>query len=122
MSSANKAKGSRFETDVENYLNEIGVKSRRLARAGAKDIGDVAINLNGEFDVVIEAKNVKDIAAKMADYLRQADTEANNYEGKYNTPAVGVVVTKTRQKSIGDARVTLTLDNFISLLKWAGLT
>ena len=32
----NKAKGSAFERDVENHVNEVGVKARRLPRAGRK--------------------------------------------------------------------------------------
>lgn len=118
MSAANKAKGSRFETDIENHCNEVGLRARRLPRSGAKDIGDVAIELPNVV-VVVEAKNVK--AADMAQFLREAEVEAYNYDAKYGKATVGVVVTKTRQKGTGEARVTLTLDTFIDLLKWSGL-
>jgi Holliday junction resolvase len=111
-------KGSRFESDLENYLNESGMKARRLPRAGAKDIGDVAVILN-KLAIIIEAKNVK--KQDMAEFLRQADVESCNYEIKYGTPTVPVVVTKTRQKSLGEARVTLTLDNLLQLLRLGGI-
>lgn len=119
MSSANKARGSRWEADLENYINECGIKARRLPRAGAKDIGDVAIEMINNHVIVIEAKNTK--THDMAQYLREAEVEAGHYDEKYNTLAYGVVVTKTRQKPTGDGRVTMTLDTFINFLNWESL-
>ena len=58
----------------------------------------------------------------MPEFLRQADVEAANYEAKYDRATVGVVVVKARQKSIGEARVTLTLDRLCDLLNWSQLT
>lgn len=119
MSAANKAKGSRFESLLEEFLNSIGVKARRLPRAGVHDIGDVAVEFGNGHVVVIEAKNTK--TTLMAQYLREAEVEAGNYDKKYNTTTYPVVVTKTRQKGAADARVTMTLDTFTNLLKWEGL-
>jgi len=118
MSAANKAKGSRWERELEDYLNAAGMHARRLPRAGSKDIGDVSITV-GDFVIVVEAKNVK--AANMADFLRQADVESDHYEDKYGVPTVPVVVTKTRQKGAGEGRVTMTLDTLIDLLRLGGL-
>lgn len=115
MSSYNKAKGSRFEADVEEFLNVTGHKARRLPRAGSKDIGDVALELD-KVVVVIEAKNTK--TTEMAQYLREAEVEAENYEAKYNIATVPVVITKARGKKISDARVTMTLDTFANLMHW----
>lgn len=117
MSAANKAKGSRFESDIEQHLNSNGLRARRLPRSGAKDIGDVAVELK-KLTLVLEAKNVK--TPQMADFLRQASVEADNYEAKYDVATLGVVVCKTRQKGTGEARVTLTLDALIDLLHWTG--
>lgn len=119
MSSANKAKGSRWESDVEAFLNECGLKARRLPRNGSKDIGDVAVEL-GKSVLVIEAKNVK--SPDMAQFLREADVEADNYEAKYDVPTLGVVVVKTRQKGTAEGRVTMTLDTLVELLRWNGMT
>lgn len=118
MSSQNKRKGTQFENDIESAMAHL--KARRLPRAGSKDIGDVAVPLK-RFTLVIEAKNVKDAAGQMAEFLRQAEVEARNYEAKYDTATIGVVVTKTRQKGIGEARVTLTLDSLMDLLTWGEL-
>lgn len=120
MSSYNKAKGSKFETDIENYTNENGLKCRRLPRAGAKDIGDAAIELRNGHVIVIEAKNTA--AVNMAQYLREAEVEAEHYDQKYNKTTYGVVVHKTRGKSIGKARVTMELDTLINLLNWSELS
>jgi Holliday junction resolvase len=117
VSASNKAKGSRWERELEDYLNACGVHARRLPRAGAKDIGDVSITV-GDFVIVVEAKNVK--TADMADFLRQADVESDHYEAKYGVPTVPVVVTKTRQKGAGEGRVTMTVDTLLDLLRLAG--
>jgi Holliday junction resolvase len=120
VSTYNKVKGTKFETDVENYCNEAGVRSRRLPRAGNRDIGDVSITVRNEVAIVMEAKNVK--KQDMAEFLRQADVESCNYEIKYGVPTVPVVVTKTRQKGIGEARVTMTLDTLLDLLRLVDAT
>lgn len=117
MSAQNKAKGSRWERELEDYLNGCGMYARRLPRAGYKDIGDVSVTV-GDFVIVIEAKNVK--AANMADFLRQADVESDHYEEKYGVPTVPVVITKTRQKGAGEGRVTMTVDTLLDLLRLAG--
>ena len=119
VSMYNKVKGTRFETELENYLNEAGVTARRLPRAGTKDIGDVSINMWG-FAIIIEAKNVK--KQEMAKFLDEAEVESDNYEAKYGTPTVPVVVTKTRGKKAGEARVTMTLDTLLDLLRLGGIT
>lgn len=117
MSAANKRRGSQWERDLEQHLNDSGLKARRLPRAGSRDIGDVAINC-ATFDVVVEAKNVRKAWDNMKEFLRQADVEASNYELKYDVPSLGVVATKSRQVGPGEGRITMTVDQFISLLRW----
>lgn len=117
VSTANKIKGSRFERELEDYLNACGLHARRLPRAGNKDIGDVSVTV-GDWVIVIEAKNVKTVT--MAEFLRQAFVESDNYEEKYGVATVPVVVTKTRQKGVGEARVTLTVDTLLDMLRLTG--
>lgn len=120
MSQYNKAKGSKFESDIEEYLNLLGIKARRLPRAGSKDIGDVAITLETvPVAIVLEAKNVK--TPDMAGWLKEAEIEAGNYDERYNIAALGMVVQKARGKGIRHARVTLTLESLADLLKWSQL-
>lgn len=119
MSAANKAKGSRWEIDLETFFTFSGLNARRLPRAGVKDIGDVSIQLKSGRVLVVEAKNVK--AANMSEFIRQASVEADNYEARYNQPTVPVVITKTRQKGIADGRVILTVGTLVDLLLEEGL-
>ena len=120
MSAANKARGSRWESDIETYLNDnYGIKARRLPRAGAKDIGDVAIELKNGHVIVVEAKNTK--VAQLKEFLRQADIEADHYEEKYHCPTYGVVAMKARQQGTGEGRIVLTIDTLAELLKWCEL-
>ena len=120
MSAANKRKGTTFEVSVEDYGNENGLHARRLPRSGSKDIGDVAI-VGVDFDIVVECKNVKNVWGKMKEFLRQASLEASWYELKFGKPTIGVVATKTRQAGTGEARMTLTYDQFINLIRWGGI-
>lgn len=114
MSAANKAKGSLFERQIEDYFNACGLKARRLPRAGSKDIGDVAVELLGTDVLVVEAKNVaKNL---MSQWLREAEVEAENYAAKYHCGTFPLVVTKARGQSIGQARVTMTVDQLIEFL------
>ncbi len=115
----NKAKGSKFEGDIESYCNDSGLHARRLPRAGAKDIGDVSITLKSRSVLVVEAKNVA--RENMLDFLRQAEVEADNYEDKYKSSTYGIVIVKARTKNIDQARVTMTLETLKDLLHGEGL-
>lgn len=118
MSAAGKAKGSRFENMLEQTCNELGVKARRLPRAGVKDIGDVAIELNDSAVIVCEAKAEKEI--RLSQYLSEASVEADHYEEKYKVVAYPMAVVKRRGKGIGQAYVVWELDEFINFLKTRG--
>ena len=113
MSAQNKQKGSRWERDLEEYLNSAGVKARRLPRAGSKDIGDVAIELKSGRVIVIEAKDVK--VPNMADWLRQAHLEAAHYGDKYDVDTYGVVAQKTRMKGTGAVSARMRVLSLSSL-------
>jgi Holliday junction resolvase len=119
MSAYNKAKGSKFESDLESHCNDSGLHARRLPRAGAKDIGDVSITLNSRAVIVVEAKNVA--KENMADFLRQAEVEAEHYEEKYKSATYPVVAVKARTKHVSQARVTMTLETLITLLHGEGI-
>ena len=115
----NKAKGSKWESDIESYLNDNDLHARRLPRAGAKDIGDVSITLKSRAVIVVEAKNVA--RENMSDFLRQAEVESDNYEEKYSGVTYGVVVVKARGKGTSSGRVTMTLETLRDLLHGEGI-
>jgi hypothetical protein len=120
VSAQNKRKGSLWEADLENYYNMEGFKARRLPRAGAKDIGDIAIELKNNHVVVVEAKNVK--ANDVLQWLREADIEAEHYTQKYDVPTYGIVVRKTRGTNPSGAVVMMSQETLQNLLRWNGLT
>lgn len=72
MSSANKAKGTRYESEIRDFLNSVGFDVKRVVQMGRADQGD----LHGYPLHIIEAKSVKTI--DLPSFVRQADREAVN--------------------------------------------
>lgn len=58
MANPNKAKGTRHETEIVNYLNSEGLNVYRPAPGGPRDTGDI----HGLPLFAIQAKNWKNIA------------------------------------------------------------
>lgn len=119
MTAAAKAKGSRYESAVCDTLQGLGVKAKRLPRAGANDIGDAAFPLsNGT--LILELKARKQI--DLAQFVKESLIESANYEVKYpaEAPAFGAAVVKRRQKSIEESYVVMELSEFVDMLKSVG--
>jgi hypothetical protein len=113
MSSYNKAKGSKFETDVMKYLRKLGHFAERLAKAGANDEGDIVTIIAGQ-TYILECKNRKSL--DLPQFWAEAQVEAANYakaRGLVVEPPAFVIV-KRRRGSIEDAWVIQTLE------KWVG--
>jgi hypothetical protein len=110
--SRNKAKGTRAESAVVDYLRRLHwPHAERRAMAGANDKGDVT----GIGPVVIEVKDRAALA--LAEWVDEATTEAENANA-----LIGVVWHKRRGKgSPGDWYVTMTGSTFAELLEgWQG--
>lgn len=127
MSAANKAKGTRFESEVAEYLQSQNIRAKRLPRTGVKDIGDVAFPvtthpLSGRAlaTIVVEAKNRRSM--DLPTWLAESETEAAFYQDKYplDGPAIPVVVHKRRGKGVHQSYVTMSLDTFVELLREMG--
>jgi hypothetical protein len=112
VSSYNKAKGSKFETDVMKYLRKLGHFAERLAKAGANDEGDIVTIIAGQ-TYILECKNRKSI--NLPQFWAEAQTEAANYAKARGLPVnpPAFVIVKRRRGSIEDAWVIQTLE------KWA---
>ena len=138
LSAANKAKGTKFETAVVDYLQGQGYNAKRLPRMGVKDIGDVGLTLlatriqksdgsgmthveQDTFTLVIEAKDRAQL--DWPTFLEEAEVEATNYEEKHPKDGwtVPVVVAKRRRQGIHRSYVMFELDTFVDLLKGLGL-
>lgn len=122
MSAANKARGSRYETECADYLQSQGIRAKRLPRTGVKDIGDVAFPLRHPLVnvIVMECKNRKAMA--LPEWIAESELEAQHYEDKYPAEghAIPVVVHKRRGKGVHQSYVTMSLDTFIELLREQG--
>jgi hypothetical protein len=105
--SASKAKGTRFETAVCDYLNAEGFAVERRALAGAADKGDVA-----GLPVAVEVKNVK--ATALAAWVDEADAEGVNAKA----PLGGVVWHHRRGRAHpSQGFVTMSGATFVRLLR-----
>lgn len=112
MSSYNKAKGSKFETDVMKYLRKLGHFAERLAKAGASDEGDIVTIIAGQ-TYILECKNRKKF--DLPTFWDEAQVEAKNYAKARGLPYLppAFVIVKRRNKSIEDAWVIQTLEKWI---------
>ena len=113
MSSYNKAKGSKFETDVMKYLRKLGHFAERLAKAGANDEGDIVTIIAGQ-TYILECKNRKSL--NLPEFWAEAQTEAANYakaRGLVVEPPAFVIV-KRRRGSIEDAWVIQNLEEWVN--------
>ena len=112
MSSYNKQKGSKFETDVMKYLRSLGHFAERLAKAGANDEGDIVAIIAGQ-TYILECKNRK--AINLPQFWSEAQTEASNYakaRGLSVEPPAFVIV-KRRNAPIEQAWVVQPLEKWI---------
>ena len=113
MSSYNKAKGTKFESDVMKYLRKLGHFAERLAKAGANDEGDLVTIIAGQ-TYILECKNRKSL--DLPQFWAEAQTEAANYakaRGLVVEPPAFVIV-KRRRGSIEDAWVIQNLEGWVN--------
>jgi len=104
-SSANKAKGTRVETEVVRFIAERKpYLVERRAQHGALDRGDVV----GIPDWAIEIKNVKDWSSRLGSFVAEAEVEAENAGVPF-----GAVVVKRRNDSTGRSYVVMSLERFV---------
>ena len=113
MSTYNKVKGSKFETDVMKFLRSLGHFAERLAKAGSSDEGDIVTIIAGQ-TYILECKNRKKL--DLPAFWAEAVKEAANYakaRGQVVAPPAFVVV-KRRNASIADAWVVQPLSEWIN--------
>jgi hypothetical protein len=107
VSNPNKAKGSRWEADVRDYLTgQLGVRVERIPAGAAADRGDLS-GLNG---LCVECKNVARL--DFAGWVDEATTEARNV----NADTLPVVIAKRRNKSVEHGYVVMPVWAWAELL------
>lgn len=107
--SAAKAKGTRWETSVRDFLNATLfslVKIYRPAQEGFRDVGD----LHGLPGFVIQCKDWRDWQSAIREGLDGAVTQAGNAGETY-----GIAVVKRARKPVGDAYVVMRLSDFAEM-------
>lgn len=112
MSTYNKTKGSKFETDVMKYLRKLGHFAERLAKAGSSDEGDIVCIIAGQ-TYIFECKNRKKI--DLPRFWKEAETESRNYakaRGLVVEPPAFVIV-KRRNASVEQAWVIQPLERWV---------
>jgi hypothetical protein len=106
MPSANKRKGTAWESAIRDHAIKTGHKAFRPAQMGAGDIGDVHI----DGLLCIQAKDTA--AHRFGEWLSDVD-EQRARAGL----AFGAVVAKRRRCATGDAYAVMSYDRFLSLMK-----
>lgn len=104
---AQKRKGTRWESDVVAHLKTLGIRAYRPAQTGFKDVGDV----HGVSPFVIQAKDWADVTSALREGVDGARVQAENAGERY-----GVAVVKRARKPVGSAYVVMTLDDWARLL------
>lgn len=113
MSSANKRKGAKFETDVLKWLREHELMAERLSKAGAKDEGDVVAFGSKNLPHILELKNRQKL--DLPAFWEEAQVEAVNYakaRGIGEVPPAFVIV-KRRGLGIGKSWVIQDLEQWV---------
>lgn len=108
MSNPSKAKGTRWETAIVDFLTARGITARRQPLYGGADRGDVVLPDHG---IVVEAKNKK--AYQFGEAVDQANAEAANAGMPY-----GVAVVKRNGKGLTcDGFVVMDVETFTELIE-----
>ena len=118
MTNKNKAAGTRFETDVVNYLRVQGFEAERLTLHSAEDEGDVVLRVGpcsspAADRFIIECKREKGF--HLADWVKQAKVESLNYRAHRNLNQYPgfLVVHYARGKGLAESYVTTTLSEWL---------
>lgn len=106
--SANKAKGTKWETDLVGFLKEYGFPARRVAQEGFKDSGDI----HGISPFVGQAKNWKSWEDAIREGLDGAEKQKVNAGEPY-----GVAFVKRVRKGTGEGYAVMTVATFADLLR-----
>jgi len=111
---SHKVRGATFETDIRDWFRSRGYDAERLARAGAKDEGDVAVRADFLGSVgVIECKAPgAGNAIDLSGWTKEAQVEATHYaqaRGIDREAVLPAVIIKARGKSLEDSYLVLKL-------------
>lgn len=107
VANPNKAKGSRFELEVERYLQDKGIYAFRPRQTGHVDVGDVHAP-----PVCIQAKAYRD----MASALRDGTEGAARQRVAAGLP-FGVAVVKRPGKNVAESYAVMRLSDLPDVIR-----
>lgn len=106
MTNKSKAKGTRWESAIRDWLNTLGFTTWREAQHGAKDQGDIM----GIPYWTLEAKDEKTIT--LAAYMKELEAEIANHDTTF-----GAVIVKRKGKGVADAYAVMPLARLVMVIR-----
>lgn len=108
MANPNKAKGTRAETEVTNYLREAGLRAFKPRQEGHKDVGDIHV---GPF--TLQVKNYpRDLLGAIRDAVKGYQVQRVNAGLPF-----GAGVVKRPRMPISEAYVVIRLEDFPEVVR-----
>lgn len=106
--SANKRRGTRWEVQVRDYLNEAAhLNVYRPAQEGFRDTGDI----HGVPFFTVQCKDWREVQAAIRDGLDGVQKQKEHAGQRY-----GVNIVKRARKPVGAAYAVMTLEDYRSLM------
>ena len=111
---SHKARGATWETDARDWFRARGYDAERLARAGAKDEGDVVVKSDflGSIGIIECKAPGAGNAINLSGWQKESQVEAKHYaeaRGLDPKAILPAVLIKARGKSIDDAYLVFRL-------------
>lgn len=111
---SHKARGATYETDTRDWFRAHGYDAERLARAGARDEGDVVVRSDflGSIGILECKAPGAGNAIDLSGWTKEAQVEALHYaesRGIDRSAILPAVLIKARGKSIADSYLVFRL-------------
>ena len=111
---SHKARGATFETDIRDWFRSRGYDAERLARAGAKDEGDVVVKADflGSIGIIECKAPGAGNAIDLSGWQKESQVEAKHYSEARQIDSGAIlpaVIIKARGKSIDDSYLVFRL-------------
>lgn len=111
---SHKARGASYETDIRDWFRANGFDAERLARAGAKDEGDVVVKADFLGSIGIIECKAPGASGKITlpGWTAEAQVEADHYaeaRGIDRSTVLPAILIKARGKSIADSYLVMRL-------------
>lgn len=117
MSSPQKAKGTRWESAVTDFLRAAGLRAYKPRQEGLDDVGDIHAG-----PAVVQAKDWRSWESAIREGLDGAVRQAAAWDARLRgagAPSMPVAVVKRARRPVGDSYAVLRLSDLALLLRAA---